>query len=159
MLPSPSKSPHAAARVSMLSARPTAGATSSKWPWSWRYRRFGRPRKPTNSSRSPSLSKSAHAFGWPPFAENNSGCTSSKCGPLSIGASAKKASAAITGLAKRESPRLLGSERFERNNARGTASRKVARDERRGRQHRHRHPEHDRIERADVIQQAADEFP
>ena len=42
------------------------------------YKRFGRPRKPTNSSRSPSLSKSAHALAWPPLAEKRSGWTSAK---------------------------------------------------------------------------------
>ena len=54
--PSASTSPHAAARVGRASATPAAAATSVKTPLSLRYKRFGLPSKPTNMSRSPSLS-------------------------------------------------------------------------------------------------------
>ena len=75
-----SKSPHAAARVGRASATPASAATSVNVPLSLRYSRLGLPSKPTNRSRSPSLSKSANALTNEPPADSSSGCTGSKDG-------------------------------------------------------------------------------
>ena len=84
MWPSPSKSPHAAPRVSSVSATPTSLATSLKVPSPLlKYSLFGDfPFVPTNRSRWPSLLKSAQHAGWPPLTPKTSGCTDSNRGPL-----------------------------------------------------------------------------
>src|SRR5215510_10053333 len=159
MWPSPSKSPHAATRVSTVSARPTASATSSNRPWSCLYKRFGRPRKPTNSSRSPSLSKSAHALAWPPLAEKSSGWTSAKRGDRSAAASAVTARIQSTAApALRAALPLFRSKRFERHNACGTTGGKVTREQRCGRQDHDGGRQNERIERAHAVQQPAHEL-